>query len=131
MPGPSLPPPLPSLVKGSPGRSASQGTEKGKEGCGQWIWWGWGRHTLSKWEITSVDAIKPPSIFSWRHFGMGKYSQSVSLTPHPSGDGIKTTCTAFSDCTSPPFKRHGYTQPLIRGQWVVSLRCGEQKKERC
>lgn len=44
---PSLPP---SLAKRSPLRSASQGTEKGEEECGQWIWWCWGRHTLGKWE---------------------------------------------------------------------------------
>lgn len=106
MPGPSLPPPPPSLVKGSPGRSASQGTEKGKEGCGQWVWWGWGRHTLGKWEITSEDAIKPPCSSSWAAFQDGEIqSISESHTSSQVGAGIKTTCTAFSACASPPFKR--------------------------
>lgn len=95
----------PFLVKGNQGRSASGGIEKAKERCGQWIQWGWGRHPLGKWGITSVDAIKPPRIFSWAAFQDGEIqSTSESHTSFPSGGGIKIACTAFSDCTSPPFK---------------------------
>lgn len=129
MPGPSLPPPPPSLVKGSPGRSASQGTEEGKEGCGQWVWWGWGRRTLGKWEITSEDAIKPRCSSSWVAFQDGEIqSISESHTSSQVGAGIKTTCTAFSDCASPPFKRRGYTQPLIRGNGLYPSGVGSRKE---
>lgn len=68
MPGPTLPSPPPSLAIGSPWGPASQSTEQGKEGCGQW---GWGGLTLSKWGLASVDAIKPPCIFSWVAFQDG------------------------------------------------------------